>query len=362
LILVHICCAVDSHFFLKKLLDRFPSDKLVGFFYDPNIHPYSEYYLRFLDVKRSCDLLDLELIEGDYDYDGWFKVASSYESEPEKGLRCSVCFDYRLEASAKKAVELGIDKVTTTLMMSPKKSIEQLKSAGDFIEQKYGLEFLSVDFRKSGGTQEQFALAKKDMLYKQDYCGCLYALNKQRDSQKRVANELFSPISKQVLPGSIEQRVELYEKRVELESQGIEYSILKEKFLNYRLLYGLLKIDQNVELAHILPYSMIQKGYTKFTVENKVENIYIANRENIRLITLSTYNSFTNREFESVEHLIYNPPSFSEELNLRSKIVSTPYSLGSILVVEDVKFFTRYEFLLDTTTYEDVKEILVKLG
>ena len=49
--LVHICCSVDSHYFLKKLQEEYPGEKLVGFFYDPNIHPYSEYYLGLLDVR-----------------------------------------------------------------------------------------------------------------------------------------------------------------------------------------------------------------------------------------------------------------------------------------------------------------------
>ncbi|MDD3060891.1 MAG: epoxyqueuosine reductase QueH, partial [Sulfurimonas sp.] len=49
--LVHICCSVDSHFFLEKLQHDYPDEKLTGFFYDPNIHPYSEYQLRLLDVE-----------------------------------------------------------------------------------------------------------------------------------------------------------------------------------------------------------------------------------------------------------------------------------------------------------------------
>jgi predicted adenine nucleotide alpha hydrolase (AANH) superfamily ATPase len=47
--------------------ESYPQVELIGFFYDPNIHPYSEYYLRLLDVKRSCEILGIELIEGEYD-------------------------------------------------------------------------------------------------------------------------------------------------------------------------------------------------------------------------------------------------------------------------------------------------------
>ena len=100
--LVHICCSVDSHFFLEKLLVDYPDEKLIGFFYDPNIHPYSEYRLRFLDVKHSCDKLGIELIEGEYDFETWLDVVSGLENELEKGKRCEVCFDRRFEVSAKK--------------------------------------------------------------------------------------------------------------------------------------------------------------------------------------------------------------------------------------------------------------------
>ena len=109
MILVHICCSVDSHFFLQKLQTIYPDKKLVGFFYDPNIHPYSEYYLRYLDVKRSCEILGIELIEGEYDFIKWLEVVKGYEDEPEKGARCSICFDRRLEVSAKKLKRLGLD-------------------------------------------------------------------------------------------------------------------------------------------------------------------------------------------------------------------------------------------------------------
>ena len=64
--LVHICCAVDSHYFLEKIQEEFPSEELVGYFYDPNIHPYSEYRLRYLDVEYSCQKLGIKLIEGAY--------------------------------------------------------------------------------------------------------------------------------------------------------------------------------------------------------------------------------------------------------------------------------------------------------
>lgn len=362
MILVHICCAVDSHFFLQKLQEKYSHDRLVGFFYDPNIHPYSEYYLRLLDVKRSCDMLGIELIEGDYDYEAWIEAVRGFEDEPEQGKRCDICFDNRLEVSAKQAVSLGIKTLTTTLMMSPKKSIKQLENAGKLIEQKYDIDFLIVDFRKGGGTNEQFAMAKKNRLYHQDYCGCIYGLTKQRESQKRVADELFSPISKQILPESIQERIKLYEKRILLEEKNRPYKIVRENFLNYRLFRSSLKLNKEIIPSHILPFSTTKREFLKFKIEDKIQDIYFANRENIRLISLSTYNKLSNQNYKNIKELIYNPPSFNSELEHKNQIVNTTYSLSAVLVIEDIVLDGRYELLLDSICYEDVKEILVNLG
>jgi len=251
-LLVHICCSVDSHFFLQKLQLLYPEKELIGFFYDPNIHPYKEYLLRLLDVQRSCDKLGIKLIEGEYDYEKWIEAVKGLENEPEKGKRCSVCFDNRLEITAKKAVELGIKEITTTLLTSPKKSIEQLRQNALHVEQKYSLHVATPDFRADGGTQEQFALAKKDMLYHQNYCGCLFALEKQRNSQDRLKDELMSPITSQVLPSSIEERIELFQKVREFENRGEKFRLKREKFLNYRLLRGFVKKGDNPKLYSLL--------------------------------------------------------------------------------------------------------------
>jgi len=194
---------------------------LIGFFYDPNIHPYSEYYLRLLDVKRSCAKLGIELIEGKYDFENWLEVVSGLENEPEKGKRCEACFDRRFEVSANKALELGEKSFTTTLLVSPLKSQEQLKKSGELFYKKHGIEFIGVDYRSGGGTQEQSRVTKEQQLYRQDYCGCFFGLSMQRKQQHKLMDEMFSPISNTTLPASIEERIELYEKRVELEERRV---------------------------------------------------------------------------------------------------------------------------------------------
>ena len=356
--LVHICCAVDSHYFLQKIKVDYPDERLIGFFYDPNIHPYSEYQLRLLDVKRSCKMLDIELIEGEYDTIGWLDAVRGLEGEPEKGARCSVCFDKRFEVSAQKCSELGESIFTSTLLTSPKKSLRQLQSAGDKLAERYGVEFIAPDYRKASGTQEQNIMAKEDKLYRQDYCGCIYGLTMQRDQQDRLADELFTPISGRVEPESIESRLELYAKRYEYEEKSIEYRIIKQRFLNYRLLRGYLQVRKEPIAVHFLPYSTLKGEYSRGKIEYSVGDIHYMSRDEIRFITLEYYNRLADREYESITDLIYSPPSFATEVDMRSQIEPDSYSLSAILVVDSIPD-KKIEILCQAKTYSDVREVLV---
>ena len=358
--LIHICCAVDSHYFLQKIREDYPYERLIGFFYDPNIHPYSEYQLRLLDVKRSCKMLGIELIEGEYDTKGWLDAVRGLESEPEKGARCSVCFDKRFEVSAQKCFELGERLFTSTLLTSPKKSLKQLKSAGDKLAQMYGVEFIAPDYRKASGTQEQNILAKEDRLYRQDYCGCIYGLTMQRDQQDRLADELFTPISGRIEPESIESRLRLYTKRYDYEEEGREYRIIKQRFLNYRVLRGYLQVRKQIVPSHFLPYSTLKGEYSRGKIEYSIGEIYYMSRDEVRFITLDYYNQLSGRDYSSITELIYSPPSFEAEVYIRSQIEPDSYSLSAILVVEKIPD-KKIEIFCQAKTYSDVREVLIEV-
>ena len=358
--LVHICCAVDSHYFLQKLQADYPDEKLIGFFYDPNIHPYSEYYLRLLDVKRSCQILGIELIEGNYDVENWLKAVRGLEHEPEKGSRCAVCFDRRFEVSAQKAAELGERRFTSTLLTSPKKSLKQLKQAGDALGARFGVSFVAPDYRKASGTQEQNILAKEAQLYRQDYCGCLYGLTIQRAQQQKLADELFTPISGQIQPESIEARIALYEERLKLEETHQPYRIVKERFLNWRLLQGWLKVRKEVIPAHFLPYSTLKKSYTRGRIAYRTGTLQHLSRDEVKCISLSDYNLLAKTDYHTVTDLLYDPPSFETELKVRQALVATAYDLSTVIVTNK-PLEGKIELYLDATTYEDVQEKLVTI-
>lgn len=356
--LVHICCSVDSHYFLQKLQKEYPHEQLIGFFYDPNIHPYSEYYLRLLDVKRSCKMLGIRLIEGDYDVEKWLEAVRGLEHEPEKGSRCGVCFDRRFEVSAQKASALGESSFTSTLLTSPKKSLKQLQIAGDALAQREGISFVAPDYRKAQGTQEQNILAKKDALYRQDYCGCMFGLNIQRDQQSKLADELFSSLSQQVQPESIEERIALYEKRLTLEDDAIPHQIIKQRFLNWRLISGLLRVRKEVVTAHFLPYSTLKNDYSRGKIAYEINNVHHMNRDEVQFVTLEYYNQLANTKYPNVRALLYAPPPFLEEVQVRAKMGITPYDLSCILVVDSIPD-KKIEILCQSKTYSDVKEVLI---
>ncbi len=360
--LVHICCSIDSHFFLQKLSKLYPNKELIGYFYDPNIHPYSEYQLRLMDVQRSCDKLGIKLLEGEYDYRGWIEAVRGLEKEPEKGKRCSVCFDNRLASTAKKALEIGEKEITTTLLTSPKKSIEQLRINAIEIEKKYGLKVSTPDFRKGGGTSEQFAMAKKDKLYHQNYCGCIFALIAQREQQDRLKDELMNPITKQILPSSIQERIELYKKMFECEKQDIKFRLRREKFLNYRILRAFVKEQKGrVIPSYFLFYSKLSRDFTKGKIDFIEDGVGYFSKEEIVFMSVEKFNLFAKTEYKNISEMLKNPPKIKEEIKIRANISQEVMQTLYPIIVVDYLEEKNYEIFLNSYTYMDVRENLVKI-
>lgn len=380
--IAHLCCSVDAGYFLKRLKEDFPDEKITGFFYDPNIHPYSEFKLRSLDTERICRKLGIEYVEGEYDYESWLKAVKGKENEPEKGVRCSVCFDHSLEVTAEFALKNGDDKITTSLLMSPMKSQEQLNSIGKVIKRKYGIDFYAPDYRKKGGTQAQQMYAKETQMYRQDYCGCIYGIWQQKQDQE-IIDELLSPVTGQILPASIEERLEIYKKRLEYEDDGIKYKIIKENFLNYRLLKGSVKckvksekcktensgLPENrktiwggdgkweIEDSYILFYSYLQRP-ARGKIEFVKNGIGYFNRMQIIFAEISKFNEILNKKYHNVKEILLSPPSIDEEIRFREKITHTEYSLSPIIIVDKIK--DKYEVDIEAKVYPDVREILIK--
>ncbi|MDI6640931.1 MAG: epoxyqueuosine reductase QueH [Elusimicrobiota bacterium] len=173
-VLLHICCGICATTAVEKLKEE--NFEVIGFFYNPNIHPVDEYKKRLSVAKQVSQLLDFDLIEGDYDKDNWFKLTDKFKDEPEGGKRCEVCFNMRLTQTYKKLKELNITFFTTTLTLSPHKNTSIVNRIGLELDKKI---FLEYNFKKAHGFKKAIEFSKKYNLYRQNYCGCIYSIKRQ---------------------------------------------------------------------------------------------------------------------------------------------------------------------------------------
>ena len=176
-LLLHSCCAPCSSHVITYLTSYFDITIL---YYNPNISPKSEYDKRKQEQIRLIKKIDrvnnIDIIDCDYDNDLYEEKIHGLENEPERGKRCTVCFDLRLDKTAKMAKELGYDYFCTTLTVSPYKNSKLINEVGLEKEKKYNIKWLYSDFKKENGYKDSIELSKKYNLYRQDYCGCKYSV------------------------------------------------------------------------------------------------------------------------------------------------------------------------------------------
>jgi predicted adenine nucleotide alpha hydrolase (AANH) superfamily ATPase len=147
------------------------------FFYNPNIHPRREYELRKDENIRFAERFGVPFVDADYDRDNWFARARGMENEPERGIRCTMCFDMRLERTALYAHEHGFQVMTSSLGVSRWKNMRQVNACGIRAAARYpGLMYWDYNWRKGGGSARMLAISKRENFYRQEYCGCVYSL------------------------------------------------------------------------------------------------------------------------------------------------------------------------------------------
>ncbi len=348
-ILVHICCAPDALYFLKRLREDYPNTTLVGFFYDPNIHPYEEYKLRLIETERMCKSLGIELYEGEYDVENWMLSVKGYEDEPERGKRCKVCFDYRLERSAKFAKEIGATHFTTTLLMSPKKEFNMLKESGYMVASMYGLEFLCPDYRKGGGTQEMFRMSRQLEFYHQDYCGCIYGLFKQK--KEGAVKDLVSLGGRR--PGSKEEASFIKSVRLFAEQKNLPCKEWEFSFLNWKVLHGRLQIGETTIPSLVSPFSKSIKGILKADVEEIVGNTVYYNKGGLKVVLVDELKDEPVHQFCGLTDPTFKVPREYKEMLLKERIkaeLTTEFSsdVSRVLLVGSLEASTFISVPADT--------------
>ncbi len=187
-ILLHICCAPDATYPIEILKNNY---EVVGFFYNPNIHPKKEYELRLKETIKVCDFYSIGLIYDRYDnkeIKKWFFYVKKYKNLGEGSKRCYECIKMRLLETAKIAKEMNFDAFTTTLSISPHKSHDYIRKAGKIAEDTYDIKFLFFNFREKDGFKKSIEISKKLNLYRQNYCGCIFS-KKESEAYKKAKKE-----------------------------------------------------------------------------------------------------------------------------------------------------------------------------
>ena len=181
-VLLHCCCAPCSLSCIEPLQEE--NFEVVGFWYNPNIHPFKEY-----EARRDCLIeyakqinMDL-LIKEEYGLRSFVKnVASNIEN------RCVYCYEHRLEETARFAKENGFKYFCSTLLASLYQNHDAIIKAGERFGEKYGVKFLYRDFRPN--FREGNNKAKENGFYMQKYCGCIFS------EEERYQKQIMRDISK----------------------------------------------------------------------------------------------------------------------------------------------------------------------
>lgn len=174
-VLLHSCCAPCS----GELMEAMQASGIdfTIYFYNPNIHPLKEYEIRKNENIRFAEKFGIEFVDADYDKDNWFERARGMEHEPERGIRCTMCFDMRFERAALYAHENGFPVLTSSLGISRWKNMQQINDCGHRAVAPYeGLTYWDYNWRKGGGSARMIEISKREEFYQQEYCGCAYSL------------------------------------------------------------------------------------------------------------------------------------------------------------------------------------------
>ena len=165
--LLHICCAPCAN----QCIEVLQGDKLevTGFWYNPNIHPFTEYRARRNTVREYLGAIDVKLIEqNDYALRPFIR-----EVAEDIANRCGKCYEMRLFEAARQAKEGGFDSFTSSLFISPYQNHELMRETAERAAAEHGVAFLYRDFRpyfRAGQDK-----ARELGMYMQKYCGCVFS-------------------------------------------------------------------------------------------------------------------------------------------------------------------------------------------
>lgn len=178
-LLVHVCCG--PCFTVPYQVYKREGFTASAFYYNPNIHPFSEYEHRLEVARGYCQDIKVDFIEETYKLEEYFQAIADHVSKPQ---RCRSCLRLRLERTAATAKAKGFKAFSTSLLVSPYQQHEDIKTIGADLADKYGVSFIYRDFRPR--YHDSVVESRRLEMYRQSFCGCLFS-ERERILEKRAA-------------------------------------------------------------------------------------------------------------------------------------------------------------------------------
>lgn len=178
---MHICCANCATYPVSVVKER--GITVTGLWFNPNIHPFTEYKNRLDALRKLRQLWGLDIEYNDY-Y-GLKEFLRNVVGSEEN--RCEYCYTSRLEQAALRALEIKADAFSTTLLVSPFQKFDLIIDIGRQMQERYSVEFYGEDFRS--GFREGRRMARTMDLYRQQYCGCIYSEMERYTEKLKVKSE-----------------------------------------------------------------------------------------------------------------------------------------------------------------------------
>lgn len=176
-LLLHSCCGPCSIIPLREL--KAEGHEIRGFFYNPNIHPYTEFQKRLDTFARYAAQNEVPVIlDEQYHLEEYLRQIAFREGE-----RCRICYGMRLQRAAQIAKKGGFEAFTTTLLVSPYQKHQLIADIGAAIGEETGVPFLYRDYRLL--YKEGVRISREEEMYRQSYCGCIYSEKERYQAKKK---------------------------------------------------------------------------------------------------------------------------------------------------------------------------------
>ena len=263
---MHTCCAPCSVYCIEKLREE--GIEPTVYWYNPNIHPYTEYVARRDCLKEYTNRINVKAIfEDEYGLDEFCKNVVD-----NLNARCvNYCYPVRLRKTFEYAKANGYDTVTTTLLYSIYQKHDFIKKLMEDLSKEFGIKFLYIDFRKGFWIGHEKAIEQG--LYMQKYCGCIFSeedrYNNRNTTKPCIPNGYEIPRKPRMQVKKIENK----EDYIDLLLEADPSKNMIHKYLNDSDVYALKKEDELISIAVILPISRktleLKNIVTKESYRNK---------------------------------------------------------------------------------------------